>query len=65
MDMVNDNPFSADPDALESIGALIDALRREGDSIGAEVTVMAMGSRTGRASIWPARCRFSRGVDGY
>ncbi len=48
MDIVNDNPFfCADPDALESIGALIDALRREGDSIGAEVTVLATGVPVG------------------
>jgi chorismate synthase len=48
MGMVNDNPFfCADPDALEPIGALIDALRREGDSIGAEVTVMATGVPVG------------------
>ncbi|HCY03920.1 MAG TPA: chorismate synthase, partial [Gammaproteobacteria bacterium] len=48
MGIVNDNPFfCADPDALESIGALIDRLRRDGDSIGAEITVVAGGVPVG------------------
>ena len=39
---VEENPFfSPDPDSLAAIGALIDRLRREGDSIGAEIRVVA------------------------
>ena len=42
LDAVDDNPFfSPDPDAAEDIAARIDALRRDGDSIGAKVTVVA------------------------
>jgi chorismate synthase len=33
--------FCPDPDVLDEIGGLIDQLRRDGDSIGAEVTVVA------------------------
>jgi chorismate synthase len=41
---VDANPFfSADPGRNDEIAALIDALRRDGDSIGAEVTVVATG----------------------
>jgi chorismate synthase len=41
-DEVENNPFfCADPEAVDAIAALIDGLRREGDSIGAEVTVVA------------------------
>jgi len=41
---VDGNPFfSADPERNDEIAALIDSLRREGDSIGAEVIVMASG----------------------
>ncbi len=35
--------FCPDPEAVDGIGELIDQLRREGDSIGAEVTVVASG----------------------
>ena len=39
---VDDNPFFCpEPDAVEYLAALIDALRRDGDSIGAKVTVVA------------------------
>ena len=39
---VEKNPFFCpDPDKVDTIGALIDQLRRDGDSIGAEVTVRA------------------------
>lgn len=39
---VEENPFFCpDPDKVDAIGALIDQLRRDGDSIGAEVTVRA------------------------
>ena len=39
---VEKNPFFCpDPDQVDAIGALIDQLRRDGDSIGAEVTVRA------------------------
>src|SRR5690606_9302508 len=45
---VDDNPFfCADPDRVEEIAALIDGLRRDGDSIGAEVTVVATGMPVG------------------
>ena len=41
-DVVHDNPFFCpDPHATSEIEALIDALRREGDSVGAKVTVTA------------------------
>ena len=41
-DAVDDNPFFCpDPAAVDAIAALIDALRREGDSVGAKVTVTA------------------------
>jgi chorismate synthase len=39
---VSENPFFCpDPDSVEPIAAMIDRLRREGDSIGAEVSVVA------------------------
>lgn len=39
---VEQNPFfSPDPNSLDAIAALIDQLRREGDSIGAEIRVVA------------------------
>lgn len=39
---IEKNPFFCpDPNQLDAIGALIDQLRREGDSVGAEVTVCA------------------------
>ena len=39
---VDDNPFFCpNPDSVDDIAALIDALRRDGDSIGAKVTVVA------------------------
>ncbi len=45
---VEENPFFCpDPQAVDAIAALIDALRREGDSIGAEVTVVAGGVPVG------------------
>ena len=48
LEIVNDNPFfCADPDALGPIAKLIDSLRRDGDSIGAEVTVVAEGVPVG------------------
>ena len=41
-DVVDDNPFFCpDPDAVDEIAARIDQLRRDGDSIGAKVTVVA------------------------
>ena len=41
-DAVDDNPFFCpDPAAVDAIAALIDSLRREGDSVGAKVTVTA------------------------
>ena len=45
---VEQNPFfCADPGAVDAIAGLIDRLRREGDSIGAEVTVVAGGVPVG------------------
>ena len=45
---VEANPFFCpDPDSVESIAALIDELRRAGDSIGAEITVVASGAPVG------------------
>lgn len=44
LEAVAGNPFFCpDPGRVEEIAALIDRLRREGDSIGAEVTVLANG----------------------
>ncbi|MFP6835469.1 MAG: chorismate synthase [Pseudomonadales bacterium] len=39
--------FCPDPDAVEEIAALIEQLRRDGDSIGAEITVLASGVPAG------------------
>jgi chorismate synthase len=45
---VDQNPFFCpDPSRVDEIAALIDQLRREGDSIGAEVTVAALGVPAG------------------
>ena len=45
---IPDNPFFCpDPDAVEKIAALIDRMRSEGDSIGAEVTVLVSGMPAG------------------
>ena len=42
LDAVDDNPFFCpDPAAVDDIAAMIDDLRREGDSIGARITVVA------------------------
>ena len=42
LDAVDANPFFCpDPQAVDEIAALIDALRRDGDSIGAKVSVIA------------------------
>ena len=47
-DTVSANPFFCpDPDSVEAIAALIDELRRAGDSIGAEITVVASGAPVG------------------
>ncbi len=44
MDAVDENPFFCpDPDRISELESLIDTLRREGDSIGARVTVLATG----------------------
>ncbi len=43
-DAVEDNPFFfPDPDKVAELESFMDALRKEGDSIGARVTVMASG----------------------
>ncbi len=45
---VDRNPFfSPDPDRVNEIAALIDELRRDGDSIGAEVSVLVSGMPVG------------------
>ena len=45
---VNENPFFwPDPDTLPDLQATIDQLRRDGDSIGAQVTVVAQGMPAG------------------
>ena len=45
---VEDNPFFCpEPGRVEAIAALIDSLRRDGDSIGAEITVVASGAPVG------------------
>ena len=45
---MEDNPFFCpEPGRVEAIAALIDSLRRDGDSIGAEVTVVASGAPVG------------------
>ena len=42
LDAVDDNPFFCpDPAVVDDIAAMIDGLRREGDSIGAKITVLA------------------------
>jgi len=44
LDEVDENPFFCpDPSRVAELEAMIDALRREGDSIGARVTVVAQG----------------------
>jgi chorismate synthase len=44
LDKVDDNPFFCpDPSRVPELESLIDGLRREGDSIGARVTVIARG----------------------
>ena len=45
---VESNPFfSPDADSVDAIAGLIDQLRRDGDSIGAEITVIASGAPVG------------------
>ena len=42
LSIVDDNPFfCADPDRLDELEAFMDALREEGDSIGAKISVLA------------------------
>ena len=42
LSIVDDNPFfCADPDRLEELESFMDALREEGDSIGAKISVLA------------------------
>ena len=46
MSIVDDNPFFCpDPSMLDDIAALIDEVRKDGDSIGAEVPDRQWGSR--------------------
>jgi len=45
---IDDNPFfCASPDKIQAIADLIDSLRRDGNSVGAEVTVIASGMPIG------------------
>jgi len=47
-DFIDQNPFfSADPDSVESISKMIDEVRKKGDSIGAQITVVAKGVPVG------------------
>ena len=43
-EFIDQNPFfSADPDSIENISRMIDDIRKQGDSIGAQITVVANG----------------------
>ena len=43
-EFIDQNPFfSADPDSIEIISRMIDDIRKQGDSIGAQITVVANG----------------------
>ena len=47
-ELIDENPFfCADPDQIEAIGSLIDELRQEGDSIGAQIDIVATSMPTG------------------
>ncbi len=47
-EFIDENPFfSADPDSTEQIASLIDSIRKQGDSIGAQVSVVAEGVPVG------------------
>ncbi len=47
-DSVHDNPFfSADPDVVPQLEEFMDRLRKSGDSVGAQVTVIATGAPPG------------------
>ena len=47
-DFIDQNPFfSADPDSVESISKVINDVRKKGDSIGAQITVVANGVPVG------------------
>ncbi len=44
LDVIDDNPFfCADPSRLEELAAFMDALRADGDSIGAKISILARG----------------------
>ena len=52
-DGVGANPFfSADPDIVAELEAFMDGLRKTGDSVGAQVTVVASGVPVGCANRW-------------
>ena len=43
-EFIDENPFfSGDPDSTDQIASLIDSIRKQGDSIGAQVSVVAEG----------------------
>jgi chorismate synthase len=47
-DIINDNPFfCADPDRIPELEAYMDALRKDGDSIGARINITASGVPVG------------------
>ena len=48
LSIIDDNPFfCADPDKLDELEAFMNALREEGDSIGAKISVLATGLPVG------------------
>lgn len=48
LDIINDNPFfCADPDRIPELEAYMDALRKDGDSIGARINITASGVPVG------------------
>ncbi len=64
---VYDNPFfSPDPDAVASLEAYMDKLRKSGDSCGARLTVVASrcSGGSGRAALRSTRRRHRAGDDG-
>ena len=47
-EFIDENPFfSGDPDSIDQIASLIDSIRKQGDSIGAQVSVVAEGVPAG------------------
>ena len=66
-DEVPNNPFYApNADIVPELEAYMDQLRRDGDSVGARIEVVAenLPRRLGRADLRPARCRHRPRHDG-